>query len=917
MDHNNLPIIQSSGINPVSTVHTQPVSTAQTGENIDFVDRKKQELCEKLKITSDEYTQIVGADPDFPNKPFDEQLEIVRKNKVSKLSTPTQIEAVEQNNTDSVLDFTYENYRKSDLDKKTEYCYAELARNYFIYGLKDKDGKVIIEPHSEQAWVSMSGDDKLAFIANFESKLKSNEKFAEIQAKIESKTNRMPEALTDTTARAIQVANSLGMSFTDFLKLPEAQRIDATEKYLNGLRNDNVVLNDTDSRYLERQNAFRTLTSSILKERYGIELPADISASELDRCFNDYNLNGTEEMYNYFSSIVEDPEATDAEKSKAKRFLKDNELLVTTSAGKDIINKSKAANLLKLKADFDILQQKVNSGETLTPEEQSRYEHLGKYLSSDEAKSLQEITSHLPQPHDDYENRVVQDITDFRNGIKGVINDEHVERAAIIEFIENQTQGMSAEEKEKYIATFLTFNNDTTSVTVLKYFGDKIPTLYDNKYLISEGSLNIETVSDEGAANLYQNIQEQQEAGNPYATNAALTAGEILDSPACLSPDNDFKKDRFVSLATIFTDARVQTKGFDVATTITDTELQGRSVATLQNCDNATDELQCYVADNADKLQAPNQNSALRTATTKSAKATAIASTNNIVARLAKENQVEGASIVKDSIDLHYEGDDAIKYHNALSDQNQYCDKDNQLAIHDMMMNSKYSEVQEHVAGNIKNYDPSVQPDAMSSVFRSGNRGAIEVAVSSISEFKSPDVQQIVLKQAVMELANSDELTNVLEKFANGTLTNAEIANLSPAQRREYYVGLFDKASPADKIKFLKEIPDGRNKQTVYNLIGTYYKNLFIQMVQDDVQTAETMFNMGLKPQLHSIIENCIVDKAETDPSFKFLRDRLKLTSEEEYPQTARTVSYSSVPGGFNNEKFNLFGKDKYGNLLA
>ncbi len=279
--------------------------------------------------------------------------------------------------------------------------------------------------------------------------------------------------------------------------------------------------------------------------------------------------------------------------------------------------------------------------------------------------------------------------------------------------------------------------------------------------------------------------------------------------------------------------------------------------------------------------------------------------------RFADKNQVQALKNHKVRCEQDdYKDEDAIKSLNKLSDWIHKCENpDNQLAMHNEMMNSKYSEVQEHVAGNIKDYDPSIQLDAMDSVYRSGNPKAIETAVLNISEFKSPDVQQLALAQ------NNDIINGVLTKFAN--LSDIDIKNLAPAERQKFYVKLFENASPADKIKFLKSMKTGQAKQTVYNLIGTYYKNLFVQMVQDDVQTAEAMFNMGLKTNLHSIIEECIINKAETDPSFKFLRDRLKLTGEEEYPQTAKTVNYSSVPGGFANDKFNLFGKDKYGNLLA
>ena len=87
-------------------------------------------------------------------------------------------------------------------------------------------------------------------------------------------------------------------------------------------------------------------------------------------------------------------------------------------------------------------------------------------------------------------------------------------------------------------------------------------------------------------------------------------------------------------------------------------------------------------------------------------------------------------------------------------------------------------------------------------------------------------------------------------------------------------------------------------------------------MIQDDVTTAEKMFNMNLGG-LNNLVESCIISKAETNPSFKFLRDRLGLSQDENYPQTARTVEYTSIPDGFKNEKFDIYNKDKRGNLMA
>ena len=291
--------------------------------------------------------------------------------------------------------------------------------------------------------------------------------------------------------------------------------------------------------------------------------------------------------------------------------------------------------------------------------------------------------------------------------------------------------------------------------------------------------------------------------------------------------------------------------------------------------------------------------------------------------RYASENQVSALTAHKQ----RYEQDDytekeAIAGLNKLSDYIADCSKHNQLAMHNEMMTSKYSEVQEHTARNIKNYDLTVQADALSTVYKSGNEKAIATAVNEVlPAIKSPDAQQSALKQAVMELAGISDNSDLQTKFANGTLTKAEIAQLSSTERRDYYVRLFDNATPMEKIEYLKSLPSGKSRQTVYNLIGTYYKNTFKTLVESDVTTAEAMYNMGLKTDLQNIVEATILFKAETNPSFKFLRDRLHLGGEndlasaETEPVTAKTINNFSIPKDFDTKE--LFKKDKNGIILA
>lgn len=899
--------------NPINTEFQTQTTVSSTPVIVAMVDERKQRLCTYLGISFKQYDMIVTKYPEFPNWKLDKQLEIVSAYK-NQNNAPANTSTTDESGIPlDTSQYSYENYDQADYTQKNNMLITELAHNIFVHGYKDENGNEIIPKSSEEAWNSMSPEQRQAFVNE---KIGQNPNLKNLQSEIAEKTdNTQRTDLMDASMRAIQVANSRGISVVEFMALSEYERLDIIENYLEGLQK-NGKLSSSDEQYLTRQDGFMQATAQTLKEKYNIELPADIKASELEQYINDYNLNRYEEFYNYCSK-KDNSAQQNADLNKLKE-------LMTSDAGRDILTKSKAARLTELQNEFNALDQRSNE---LTPAEQAHYNRLKDYLNSDEAKEL--ATYKLPEPKNEYELQVNSDINNFRKQLKGYVNGTELETAGMVEFIERKTKDMSPEEKGNYIATFLKFNNDITSVGILGRFGNEISSLYENKYLLSEGALNTANM-DTPASDVYDAtlLDALQNNDNLVATNAAITRGEIYASPACADASFDDRKTNFVTkVVPQSTNAEVQTTAYNAVTTITDANLQGVSIERLQTSENATDELQVYAADNADRLHAQNQIRSLEIATGKSANATARAAENGITARMAKENQVEAGALIHQNINNHFEGEDAIRYSNALADQIQHCDKDNQLAMHENMMTSKYSEVQEHAAGNIKNYDPSVQPDAMSSVYSSGNQKAIETAVASISEFKSPDVQQIVVKQAVMELASLQD-ADLSEKFANGTLTRDEISQLSTTERREYYIRLFEQASPADKIKYLKDIPAGRNKQTIYNVIGTYYKNLFIQMIQDDVQTAEIMYNMGLKTQLHNIVVLTIIEKAETDPSFKFLRDRLGLSSEkeqpqveEEYPPTARTLKFASVPNGlsngFNSDEFALFPKDRYGNLLA
>ena len=132
-----------------------------------MIDSSKNELLKKLGITLDQYNAIKAQHPDFDTLPLVKQLDIVKTpiapkadlkvNNLEKQDVKVEKPSV---STSEIKDIKAE-YNKKDLNGKTEICYSEVARNIYIYGVKDKD-KVIAEAHSKEEWDKLSDKEKEA-----------------------------------------------------------------------------------------------------------------------------------------------------------------------------------------------------------------------------------------------------------------------------------------------------------------------------------------------------------------------------------------------------------------------------------------------------------------------------------------------------------------------------------------------------------------------------------------------------------------------------------------------------------------------------------------------------------------------------------------------------------------------------------
>lgn len=892
IDNSNIKI--STGVN--SGLKAANTTSGSKTVSVQMTDTNKLALLKKLNITLDQYNAIKAQNPNFDTLSPAEQYEIIDNFSVK---TPTLVESktekqdakVEKTSTSTpeIKDIKAE-YNKKDLVGKTEICYSEVARNIYIYGVKDKD-KVIANAHSKEEWDKLSDEEKKAEVEKVKTFIKSDERLKNVKNKYDDKVpENTKEIVIDAIMRAIHAADAEGISFVDFMKKGEYERKELIERHLvneNKINPEN--LNKNDKEYLAQSKMLNSEVTKVVEKKTGQKLDNELDTGLYVKY---YNLSEDELLHSALKEKVKNGEKlTDVEQKQYARY---NEMMAEPS-NQQIVKEAKAQNILELDKEFNTLSAKIKKGETLSPEERKAYSILKETLNSEESKELRNFGKLMPQPQTDYEKKVAADVENYKAQTKEYVHGSDLEAGTVIAYIGNKTDGMSKAEKTEYIAHFIRYNRSLSSSKIFARYMKECPELAGRVETLLAASSNYTEMDATQRADFNKAKVKAANSNNLYlkatGINSANTVSYVLAKPEYSSAKFDEMKLENAESNAQINDTEVLKNTTSANATIHDVETAVKAQACITNSDYFNDEVAIDTANKARDFVKGAQARVLNMTTDKNAAAAKYAAENDIIRTLHADAQAEAFDGTYNSINKHFKGAEADKYSQSLTSQ-------------------------------IKGLDAKAQVEALSTVYKSGNEKAIAVAVNEVlPAIKSPDAQQIALKQAVMELAGISDNSDLQTKFANGTLTKAEIAQLSSTERRDYYVRLFDNATPMEKIEYLKSLPSGKSRQTVYNLIGTYYKNTFKTLVESDVTTAEAMYNMGLKTDLQNIVEATILFKAETNPSFKFLRDRLHLGGEndlasaETEPVTAKTINNFSIPKDFDTKE--LFKKDKNGIILA
>ncbi len=917
---NNINKLTSSSLNTASVPSQQSSVSASP---LPLVDTQKQELLKKLGITLEQYEALKAQVPDFDTLSLDKQAELITSLNTGKIETvqnTSEQEEVAQPKTEKQI------YNEKTPDAKVEDCYLAFTKNTYIYGIKDKNGNIIAQSHSEEDWNKLSDAEKQAEIEKVKAFIDKDERLKNVKDTFlaaTEKNSKLKEDAADSVMRGILASEFNGVSYIEFLQKDEYERLGIVDEYLTteeGLNKDN--LNASDKAYMKYYDTLKSQISKIVSERTGKDVGENLDASDVAKYMRYYNLDKTELMRN---AILDKP--AESRTAKEIEFIKNFQNLEQTR------NKAKAQNLLSLQDELNSYETKLQNGQELSAEERAAYNSIKQYFSGDEAKNLKKFAAEiLPQPKTDYEKLVATEVENFQSQIKDFVNGSDLETAAALSFLETKTKGMSQKEKGKYIDTFLKYYNTDASVNVYGFYAKQYKNLWDNNCHLDKQVNNLTSASLADQEKVENNIQSLENSNNPlrerYAAELTITGSNNL-AKSC-NPEVDDNKVSWNNHASQFKDADVQIASQKMNETIVNEELQEQAVKELQGSEHATDELQIYAADNADKLKGKAQLTSLDIATDKSEKALKRAAENGIFSRLEKENQQPAMALERQRLEERLDKDDAIKYTNMLADQIKDCHKDNQLAMHNEMMNSKYSEVQEHVAGNIKDYDPTVQAEALETVLASGNEKAIEAAAESVKY--SPDCVKSEMAEVVEAYASDNAIQadsaileqfadlipsqskTIQEKIASGQiLSESELSTLSVSERRDYLASFFKKLPVDKKIKLLASMPDSQ-KKTIYTLIARTDSTLFNAIIKDK-DRADQLLSMGLPEDVNNKIKGVVKFLAVSDIGYQNIAAKYDIEYDNNDAEIIKDRKYTTKPQDFDSKE--IYKKDKMGNILA
>lgn len=739
IDNSNIKI--STGVN--SGLKAANTTSGSKTVSVQMTDTNKLALLKKLNITLDQYNAIKAQNPNFDTLSPAEQYEIIDNFSVK---TPTLVESktekqdakVEKTSTSTpeIKDIKAE-YNKKDLVGKTEICYSEVARNIYIYGVKDKD-KVIANAHSKEEWDKLSDEEKKAEVEKVKTFINSDERLKNVKNKYDDKVpENAKEIIIDGIMRAIHAANAEGVSFVDFMKKGEYERKELIERHLvneNKINPEN--LNKNDKEYLAQSKMLNSEVTKVVEKKTGQKLDNELDTGLYVKY---YNLSEDELLHSALKEKVKNGEKlTDVEQKQYARYNK----MMAEPSNQQIVKEAKAQNILKLDKEFNTLSAKIKKGETLSPEERKAYSILKETLNSEENKELRNFGKLMPQPQTDYEKKVAADVENYKAQTKEYVHGSDLEAGTVISYIGNKTDGMSKAEKTEYIAHFIKYNRSLSSSKIFARYMKECPELAGRVETLLAASSNYTEMDATQRADFSKAKVKAANSNNLYlkatGINAANTVSYVLAKPEYSSAKFDEMKLENAESNAQINDTEVLKNTTSANATIHDAETAVKAQACITNSDYFNDEVAIDTANKARDFVKGAQARVLNMTTDKNAAAAKYVAENDIIRTLHADAQAEAFDGTYNSINKHFKGTEADKYSQSLTSQIKGLDAKAQVEVYNSVSGSR------NATNSVNNFTNPIQYQGVKNL--SENTQQVYNYLSMLSSDGKPISRDVVVK---------------------------------------------------------------------------------------------------------------------------------------------------------------------------
>ena len=855
-------------------------------------DEAVKQLCAQLQISEEQLQALINKYPDFYSLEPAKQVELVKNSFVAeavdnKLGTDntnvSETMSVAKNNVpnseaaDSTkvageTVFNHKEFSKMPLQDKANVYALELAKNKFLY---HQDGS----EKSIEDWNSLSEEQRNNLVKNeLNGLIKDNSK------KLYDKKDI--NTYFDKKMLKLQTANYLELNIDAFDKQDGKYIATSIHDYLFSL--DSEKLSKRQNDYLKNQYILSKAVIQACKDKGDTTYRDDI----------EYNLS---------------------EDEIAEKFDKNGILNETT----------------RVEVQMKYLQDKIDKGIELDATEKKVYNRLNKLVNSDEGRAFLDAVKYKSMHPDEQVNYGRLDAlknSEFGEDFEAAVNKQ--DKAFVVQaYLKKASANLSSEEKARLINELtieLMYDADNADM-IVDVHSDAVKNSDDKTQTVLAES------TDQGLAELSaMNSDDYNEAGLSALANTHekmiekdAERAEMLASGTMNNLGN--RKLEIVSgVYSASKSEKIQRKHAEIALGLeieNDEDIKTQR-ALLENVNkNSNLEVRKDTGKRLDEAHKDNQLPLTEQFINDKEVAKAM-NADGTFTRYDKDNKTDAFRMLRTRFEQDdFSKDEAVNQLNLLSDNiRNVKEADIQLEMHNDIMQSKYSEVQEHAAANIKDYDPAVQGKALDSVYATNNDKAIDAAVESLSNTASADViqqnfQKIVTEACVKTLDNNPDVLNIIdvsskdgasikEKIASGAkLSTQEYASLSPAQKREYITNFFKNLPPNEKLKLLNSISSQSQKRSIYRMIARTNSDLFNRMI-NDADIAATVLDMHLSSEIDNKILAVVERKKNSDNSF--------MNVAKDYAQADNTVAkeglYSTNPYGFDSKEFL---KDRKGNLMV